>query len=201
MPRTGVSVPPEAIRIEDEVWQDAFARREPSPRAARRLRALEGGLAADAPLSIDTPLPGAPREALPEPRPAPASRPVRRRAPAARPARPVAASASPQRAEIDSPQRPRPRAVAAPEGSIAPAAESIARPEGPSLVGAGVPGRRTVTIRGRGAERNLPLPGSSRRRPPRRRYERAGFKPDRVAMWAVLLGLLLVLVAVASAHG
>jgi hypothetical protein len=84
---------------------------------------------------------------------------------------------------------------------IAPAPESIARPEGPPLAAAGVPGRRTVTIRGRGAERNLPLPDSSRRRPPRRPYERAGFKPDRVAMWAVLLGLLLVLVAVASAHG
>jgi hypothetical protein len=63
-----------------------------------------------------------------------------------------------------------------------------------------VPGRRTVTIRGRGAERNL-WPEHSRRRPPRRAYERAGFRPDRVAMWAVLLGMLLVLVALASAHG
>ena len=58
-----------------------------------------------------------------------------------------------------------------------------------------------MTIRGRGAERNLPLPDPARRRPARRAYERTGFRPDRVAMWAVLLGVLLVLVAVLSAHG
>jgi hypothetical protein len=45
------------------------------------------------------------------------------------------------------------------------------------------------------------LPEPSHRRPQRRAYERAGFRPDRVAMWAVLLGVLLVLVAVLSAHG
>jgi hypothetical protein len=56
--------------------------------------------------------------------------------------------------------------------------------------------RRTVTIRGHGAERNLPVA-----RPTLRRHERPGFRPDRVAMWAVLLGLCLILVAVASAHG
>jgi hypothetical protein len=63
------------------------------------------------------------------------------------------------------------------------------------------PGRRTVTITGRGAERNLPWPTeASRRRAARRPHERAGFKPDRVAMWAVFLGLLLVLVAATSGH-
>ena len=56
-------------------------------------------------------------------------------------------------------------------------------------------GRRTVYITGRGAERNLPVA-----RPTLRRHERAGFKPDRTAMWAVLLGLLLILVAATSAH-
>jgi hypothetical protein len=56
-------------------------------------------------------------------------------------------------------------------------------------------GRRTVTIRGRGAERNLPVA-----RPTLRRYERPGFRPDRAALWAVMLGLLLILVAAASAH-
>ena len=45
------------------------------------------------------------------------------------------------------------------------------------------------------AERNLPVA-----RPTLRRHERAGFKPDRTAMWAVLLGLLLILVAATSAH-
>ncbi len=80
-------------------------------------------------------------------------------------------------------------------------ASSSAWQEGPSAnaVG-GVPGRRTVHIRGYGAERHLGWPDGTRRRPQRRPYERAGFKPDRVAMWAVLLGVLLVIVAVASAH-
>jgi hypothetical protein len=58
-----------------------------------------------------------------------------------------------------------------------------------------------VKIQGRGAERNLIY--SSRRpqrRPSERRHERAGFKPDRVAMWAVLLGVLLILVAATSSH-
>jgi hypothetical protein len=63
----------------------------------------------------------------------------------------------------------------------------------------GVPGRRTVTIRGQGAERYVPTRSSSRRRP-ERRYERSGFRPDRTAMWAVLLGLMLILAAVTSAH-
>jgi hypothetical protein len=53
-----------------------------------------------------------------------------------------------------------------------------------------------VTIRGNGAERNLPVT-----RPTLRGHERPGFQPDRAAMWAVILGLVLILVAVASAHG
>ena len=65
----------------------------------------------------------------------------------------------------------------------------------------GVPGRRTITIQGRGAERELFLATyQSRRRPSQPPHKRAGFKPDRVAMWAVLLGVVLVLVAAASAH-
>jgi hypothetical protein len=59
-------------------------------------------------------------------------------------------------------------------------------------------GRRTIVITGRGDERQLP----------RRRgwegslplHERQGFKPDRIAMWAVLLGVMLLLVAAASSH-
>jgi hypothetical protein len=59
------------------------------------------------------------------------------------------------------------------------------------------PERRTVVITGRGAERYVA---------PRRsagtlmRHERAGFKPDRVAMWAVLLGIALLLGAATSSH-
>ena len=52
-----------------------------------------------------------------------------------------------------------------------------------------------MTIRGRGAERNLPVA-----RPTLRRHERPGFRPDRAAMWAVILGLVLILVAATSAH-
>jgi len=55
-------------------------------------------------------------------------------------------------------------------------------------------GRRTVRIQGRPGE-GAPV----RRRPPRRPHERLGPRPDRVAAWAVLLGLLLVLIAVATA--
>jgi hypothetical protein len=56
-------------------------------------------------------------------------------------------------------------------------------------------GRRTVQITGRGAQRNPPVA-----RPTLRRHEREGFKPDRAAMWAVVLGLVLILVAATSAH-
>jgi hypothetical protein len=71
------------------------------------------------------------------------------------------------------------------------AAQSIADP----------PERRTVVIRGRGAERDLTWTAhQNRRRPTRPRHQRPGFKPDRAALWAVLLGLLLVLVAATSSH-
>jgi hypothetical protein len=75
------------------------------------------------------------------------------------------------------------------------------RPAPPRSAAGGVPGRRTVTIRGHGAERDLLWASQqSRRRPSRRPHERTTFKPDRAAMWAVLLGLLLVLVAATSSH-
>ncbi|MGO9959072.1 MAG: hypothetical protein ACLP50_24420 [Solirubrobacteraceae bacterium] len=41
---------------------------------------------------------------------------------------------------------------------------------------------------------------SSRPRRPERRYERAGFRPDRAAMWAFVLGILMIVIAAASAH-
>jgi hypothetical protein len=58
--------------------------------------------------------------------------------------------------------------------------------------------RRTIIIQGRGAERSRPSP--TRRPHVRRRHERHGFRPDRAAMWAVLLGVVLVLVAATSSH-
>jgi len=74
----------------------------------------------------------------------------------------------------------------------------------PTSGGGGVPGRRTVTITGHGAEgyttRNGTRPSAAARHRQVKRHERAGFRPDRAAMWAVLLGLLLMLAAAASAH-
>jgi hypothetical protein len=68
----------------------------------------------------------------------------------------------------------------------------------------GTTGRRTVTITGRGAEayawRNGITPSRTRRRSHLRRYQRPGFRPDRVAFWAVLLGVLLILAAATSSH-
>jgi hypothetical protein len=58
----------------------------------------------------------------------------------------------------------------------------------------GVPGRRTVTIRGQVA------PRPSDRRPARRADERLGSRPDRIAMWAVLLCVVMILVAATSSH-
>jgi hypothetical protein len=121
MTRASAAVSPEALRIEDEVWQEAFTRREPPARRALR-----------------------------------------------------------------------PPVTAAPASATLPSARSRGVDQTPAE-------RRTIRIQGRGAERNLPWPDPYRR-PQRRAYERAGFRPDRVAMWAVLLGLLLMLVAIASAH-
>jgi hypothetical protein len=60
------------------------------------------------------------------------------------------------------------------------------------------PARRTVVIRGQGTQGYARSRGGyeARLRP----HERSGFKPDRVALWAVLLGLALLLGAVTSSH-
>jgi hypothetical protein len=73
-----------------------------------------------------------------------------------------------------------------------PEAEIVLHPS----VNGGVPGRRTITITGQGAEGYA----ARRRRPQRPVHERPGFRPDRFAMWAVLLGVLLILVAATSSH-
>jgi hypothetical protein len=59
--------------------------------------------------------------------------------------------------------------------------------------------RRTVVIDGRPGPAHK-LAQIERRRPPRRPAERIAARPDRVALWAFLFGLLLVIVALASAH-
>jgi hypothetical protein len=65
--------------------------------------------------------------------------------------------------------------------------------------------RRTVVIRGQVAPPPQPRPyaaAPARRRPPRRTSERiVGTRPDRAALWAVMMGVFLILVAVMTAHG
>lgn len=77
-------------------------------------------------------------------------------------------------------------------------------PEQPPAAGAIAlaPPRRTVQITGRTvAAPSLPrLVEVERRRPARRPAERVGPRPDRVALWAVLLGFFLILVAATSSH-
>jgi hypothetical protein len=60
--------------------------------------------------------------------------------------------------------------------------------------------RRTVEITGRtvGAPTLPRLVKIDRRRPARRPVERVGPRPDRLALWAVVLGFFLILVAVTS---
>ena len=69
-------------------------------------------------------------------------------------------------------------------------------------------GRRIVEIKGQvGAAATAPVDdtvsiaarGGTRRRPPRTAGERFHARPDRVAMWAFLLGVILILVAAFSA--
>ncbi|MEO8966977.1 MAG: hypothetical protein ABI355_05195 [Solirubrobacteraceae bacterium] len=68
----------------------------------------------------------------------------------------------------------------------------------------GQAGRHTVTITGRGAEAYTSRRGTrtstAQRHQAIRRHERDGFRPDRVAMWAVMLGVMLMLAAAASSH-
>jgi hypothetical protein len=90
----------------------------------------------------------------------------------------------PDRDLADDPPPPRPAArMATVDAPVPPAA----------------PGeRRTIRIGGR-PEGSLEATRARRRRPPRTAHERVGARPDRVAAWAVALGLLLILIAVLSA--
>jgi hypothetical protein len=79
-----------------------------------------------------------------------------------------------------------------------PPAEAPPRPDRPAAAP-----RRTVVIRGQVAPPARPaVGGPARRRPPRRTSERiVGTRPDRAALWAVMMGVFLILVAVMTAHG
>jgi hypothetical protein len=93
---------------------------------------------------------------------------------------------------VDLPPAPRVRQGVAPPSGV---------DRGPRNKGDATPGRVTVEIRGR----TVPAPAVprsvevDRRRPQRRAIERVGARPDRMAMWALLMGLLLILVAIGTA--
>ena len=80
------------------------------------------------------------------------------------------------------------------EAGDEPFAEPADEPTPPAR--GGVDGRRTVKIGGRPAEFYSP---STRRRPSRAVHERVGPRPDRIAAWAFALGILLILIAIATA--
>ncbi len=93
--------------------------------------------------------------------------------------------------------------AAPPEREPAPMPSRRRAPRSPAPGRAtGADRRRTVEITGR----TVPAPAVprlvevERRRPPRSTMERVGPRPDRIAMWAPMLGFLLILVAILSSH-
>jgi hypothetical protein len=119
-----------------------------------------------------------------------------------------AADAEPQFADFERPaehappteERERRRSVAAER-----VADRSGHPEPANRPSAGgVPGRRTVVI-GRTGRPEAPHPEApfvsvSRRRPPRTVAERIGGQPERIVSWAFALGLILILIAIATAQ-
>lgn len=89
--------------------------------------------------------------------------------------------------------RPVPEALRADGIASAPRAAGAAQRAG-AIARGGVEGRRTVKVGGRPAEFHSA--------PARRRavHERVGPRPDRIAAWAFALGLLLILIAIATAN-
>jgi len=74
-------------------------------------------------------------------------------------------------------------------------------PEAPELRSPPPAERRTVKIGGRpeGSLEAARFQRDRTRRPPRTTHERIGARPDRLAMWAVALGILLILIALLTA--
>jgi hypothetical protein len=83
----------------------------------------------------------------------------------------------------------------APGGRFAEEPPARTRSEPDGIARGGVQGRRTVKIGGRPAEFH---PSPARRS--RTIHERLGPRPDRIAAWAFALGILLILIAVATAN-
>ena len=88
----------------------------------------------------------------------------------------------------------KPELPLAEERDLAEALAPEPRGSADGIVRGGVEGRRTVKIGGRPAEFH-----SAPRRPSRPVHERVGPRPDRIAAWAFALGLLLILIAIATA--
>jgi hypothetical protein len=91
-------------------------------------------------------------------------------------------------------------AVAAGPGPDDLSARRAARERAAATSGTLVP-RRTIEIRGQ----TVPAPAVrlvdvQRRRAARRPIEAFGQRPDRTALWALLMGITLILVAVLTAH-
>jgi hypothetical protein len=74
---------------------------------------------------------------------------------------------------------------------------SAAAPDAPAHDPGSAP-RRTVQITGRGAAAPAPRPLMVTRERPPRALDAATRRPDRIAGWAALLGLVLVLVSTAT---
>ena len=104
-----------------------------------------------------------------------------------------------ERADLEARHAARERTHA--EADAVAAARTPAPRRGGHQKGTAIPARRTVEIRGR----TVPAPAVprtveiDRRRPPKRPIERVGARPDRLAMWALLMGIVLILVAVGTA--
>jgi hypothetical protein len=98
--------------------------------------------------------------------------------------------------DLGAPASHRAAALAEAEASAEPAARpEPAAPAEPTARVDAVDGRRTIVI-GRSVE-----PDGVTRRPrrPRTVRDRVGHRPDRIAMWAVALGMLLILIAILTA--
>jgi hypothetical protein len=120
--------------------------------------------------------------ALPRPRPSHLARPDRVRSERARP---------------DRVHRPAPRVLSASErAEKLQRLEALERPEIAPRFEPSASGRRTVVVTGHPEPRLAP----SRRRPAPTVDQRIGHRPDRIAGWAFGLGLLLILIAILTAH-
>jgi hypothetical protein len=176
--RRTIVITEDDVVIEDTEPQDEYARREDAVEARRRHDEVWAG---DEPFAEPADEPFAGSEAIAGPADEPFAQPADD---------PIAESADAPASESFA------AAAEAFEagGRFAEEPPALSEPDG--IVRGGVEGRRTVKIGGRPADFYSP---ASRRRPSRTMHERLGPRPDRIAAWAFALGLLLILIAIATA--